>query len=280
LELSSATRKRDNSPMSAHGSQADWVQELPPQLFKYVSLEGDRAKWVRNLIVESELFFARPSMFNDPLDCKTPPVFDGREEDVKGYWRERWERTGKGYEEELEWFVEMTKTDEGRRQLTKKYLDLLDTYGIACFAPRPDNFLMWSYYASSHTGIAVRFNTAPAFISQLPEPWMPLKVEYATEFPRPSFYDTDRHRVGRASFGTKALAWAHEEEWRFVRIGKWGAITLPAGMIDGVVLGLKTSPEVSVNVRQWASRANRPIEVLKVVNQPNSFALDVMPLER
>jgi hypothetical protein len=138
---------------------------------------------------------------------------------------------------------------------------------------------MWSYYTNSHTGIAVRFNTAPAFISQLPEPWMPLKVEYATEFPKPSFYDTDRHRVGRASFGTKALTWAHEEEWRFVRIGNWGALTLPTGMIDGVVLGLNTSPEDEARVRQWMSEASRPIELMKVVHQPNSFLLEVMRLD-
>ena len=219
-------------------------------------------------------------MFNDPLDCKTPPSFDGEEEEIKRYWRERWERTGRGYEEKLEWFVAMTKTDEGRGQLTKKYLDGLDTYGIACFTPQPNNFLMWSYYANSHAGIAVRFDTADKFMAQLPEPWVPLRIEYATEFPKPSFYDADRYRVARTSFGTKALAWAHEEEWRFVRIGKWGAITLPTGIIDGVVLGLKTSPEDEARVRQWVLEANRPIELMKVVHQPNSFLLEVVPLDR
>jgi hypothetical protein len=109
--------------MSARSNQASWISEFavpPSHLFKYVSVEGDdRAKWARQLIVESELFFARPGLFNDPLDCKTPPSFDGEEADIKRYWRERWERTGKGYEEKLEWFVAMTKTDEGRGQLTK-----------------------------------------------------------------------------------------------------------------------------------------------------------------
>jgi hypothetical protein len=274
--------------MSGRSNLADhpWVQEFalrrPEKLYKYMSLEGDRAKWAGKLIAESELFFARPSMFNDPLDCNTPPSFDGEEEDIRRYWRERWKGRGDnvaGYEK-LEWFVAMTRTDEGRSHLTKKYLDVLDTYGIACFVPRPTNFLMWSYYAASHGGIAVRFDTADEFIAQLPEPWMPLKVEYAAEFPKPSFYDADRFQVAHVSFGTKALAWAHEEEWRFVRIGKWGPFTLPTGMIDGVVLGLKTSPEDEARVRQWVSEANRPIELMKVVHQPNSFLLEVVPLDR
>jgi hypothetical protein len=49
----------------------------------------------RNLIVDSALFFARPSMFNDPLDCRIPPSFEADPADIERFWREKWARQGR-----------------------------------------------------------------------------------------------------------------------------------------------------------------------------------------
>jgi hypothetical protein len=265
-----------------HPRVREFALERPPKFYKYIGLDGDRKKWARNMIVESEVFFARPSMFNDPLDCKIPPSFEADREEIKAFWEGRWAARGENLqarEEDLEGFIRRAQTDEGRFTLAKVYLDLLDTYGITCFVGRADNFLMWSYYAASHSGIVVRFDTGDQFIGQLPRPLLPFRVDYAADFPRVSAYDRDRLRVAIGTFGTKAEAWAHEEEWRFVRVGSSGPVTMPPGMIDGVVLGLRTSPEHTAVVRGWIAEAGRPIELLKIIHQPNSFRLDVVPFD-
>jgi|SRR4030095_8896673 hypothetical protein len=43
----------------------------PAKLYKYTSLEDQRRQWTKNLVFDSVLFFARPSMSNDPLDCSS-----------------------------------------------------------------------------------------------------------------------------------------------------------------------------------------------------------------
>jgi len=128
--------------------------------------DGPRMEWTRNLIVDSALFFARPSMFNDPLDCRIPPSFEADPADIERFWREKWARQGRPArsQEELDGLIAKSSTEGGRQELTKVYDDLLDTYGIACFNSRPDNFLLWSYYAASHSGVTVRLDTAAEFL--------------------------------------------------------------------------------------------------------------------
>jgi hypothetical protein len=138
-----------------------------------MGLDGVRRGWAKKLIVASQLFFAKPGMFNDPLDSRIPPSFEGEAEGIKRFWRERRQRRSQsfdGQEEQLEQFVRTTETEEGRGLLTKTYFDLLDTYGIACFVPRANNFLMWSYYAASHSGISVRFDMRDEVLQQIPPP--------------------------------------------------------------------------------------------------------------
>lgn len=114
-----------------------------------------------------------------------------------------------------------------RSSIGQLYYDLLDTYGIACFNSRPDNFLLWSYYAASHSGVAVRFDTADNILEQIPQPYLPLKVNYAKDFPRVSLYDPDRLRFVQNTLGTKSDAWQHEEEWRLIAIGRSGITHMP-----------------------------------------------------
>jgi hypothetical protein len=276
---------RDNARMARPTELRDdpRVREIalrrPPKLYKYTTLDGPRSDWTRSLIVDSALFFARPSMFNDPLDCRIPPSFEADAESIKGFWRDRWAQQGRPprSQQELQQMVAMSETEAGRQRLTKVYYELLDTYGIACFNTRPDNFLLWSYYADKHSGVAVRFDTRDEFLEQIPQPYLPLKVEYAKEFPRVSMYDPDRFGLIQNTLGTKADVWRHEGEWRLITVGRWGIVKMPAGMIDGVVLGLRTSRDVEGEVRRWVADAGREIELLRIRHRPNSFALEVVP---
>jgi hypothetical protein len=251
----------------------------PQKFFKYTALDGERREWTRNLVVNSALFFARPSMFNDPLDCRIPPSFEADPVDIERFWREKWARQGRPprSQEELDRLIAKSATESGRQELTKVYYDLLDTYGIACFNSRPDNFLLWSYYAASHAGVAVRFDTGDKFLEQIPQPYLPLKVEYAKDFPRVSLYDPDRLRFVQNTLGTKAEAWQHEEEWRLIAIGRSGITRMPTGMIDGLVLGLRTPPQVESEARGWIAEAGRDIELMRVRHRANSFELEVVP---
>jgi hypothetical protein len=250
----------------------------PAKFYKYTALDGLRKEWTRNILVDSALFFAPPSKFNDPLDCRIPPSFEAEAKNIERFWREKWKSRGQQprSQEELDRLSAMSGTEESRQKLTNAYYELLDTYGIACFNERPDNFLLWSYYAESHKGVAVRFDTGTEILKQIPEPYFLLKVEYAKDFPKISIYEPDRFTLVQTTLATKAEAWTHEEEWRLIAVGRSGIIHMPNKMIDGVVFGLRTPPEVEREVRGWVTEAGRDIELMRVQHRANSFALEVV----
>lgn len=147
--------------------------------------------------------------------------------------------------------VRLSTSPEGQAQLTQKYFTTLDKYGVACFVKDPASMLMWSYYADGHRGIAVRFDTG-TFLQKFQHACIPLEVKYGRDFPEDlSFYSEDRFGLVQNTLGTKAEAWKHEEEWRLVLVGKSGYLQMPPGMIDGIVLGLRTPSEVERSVRSW-----------------------------
>src|SRR5438045_592231 len=47
-------------------------------VYRYRDLVGERAEWVRQIIVDSQLYFAAPKMLNDPFDCQPRFKIDDR----------------------------------------------------------------------------------------------------------------------------------------------------------------------------------------------------------
>jgi hypothetical protein len=135
---------------------------------------------------------------------------------------------------------------------------------------------MWSYYAASHAGVAVQFDTGDEVLRQIPQPYLPLKVEYTKDFPKVSLYEPDRLAFVQNTLGTKAAAWRHEDEWRLVAIGRSGIIRMPPTMIDGIVLGLRTPPDIENAICRWIAETGRAIELMRIQHQPDSFELTVV----
>jgi hypothetical protein len=48
----------------------------PPngKLFRYLALTTERRQWVKDIFVKRELYLPYPTTFNDPFDCKVPPL--------------------------------------------------------------------------------------------------------------------------------------------------------------------------------------------------------------
>ena len=161
--------------------------------------------------------------------------------------------------------------------LAKGVFESIDANGVACFSVDPRSMLLWSYYAEGHAGVAVRFNTTPSVLARITHHVLPLRVGYQDDFPKISYYTATRADLVTTVLGTKSLAWAHEQEWRLVLVGRSGSMKVPAAMIDGVVLGMRIDPSHEETVRGWVDGRTPKIELLRVVHKPGSFALDLVP---
>jgi hypothetical protein len=256
------------------------LKRMPPLLYKYSKISGDRLEWMRKLIVESALYFAPPSAFNDPLDCRIPPTFDASSLAIESFWRPRLKQSlpqenRRAHKKRIQQMIIKSKTKAGQEQLREEGFRSVDQNGIACFAKDPANMLLWSYYAEGHSGIAVRFNMARELVAT--SPFIPIEVQYSKDFPVVPFYKATTWEFLRTVFGTKSLAWKHEEEWRLVVRRNVGYVYLPPAMIDGVVLGMRTAPQTVATIGEWLTDRVPPVKLLRVVHRPRSFILEVVP---
>ena len=46
------------------------TSEDPRVLYRYRHLQGEHREWTKRILTDSVLHFAKPSLFNDPFDCK------------------------------------------------------------------------------------------------------------------------------------------------------------------------------------------------------------------
>jgi hypothetical protein len=176
--------------------------------------------------------------------------------------------------------VKESNTPDGRARLTEQFFKSVNSNGMVCFSADPSSTLMWSYYAEGHTGIAIRFNMAlrnlAAFGNAVGRV-LPIEVHYQREFPTVNYYKSKTSELLFTVLGTKSLAWKHEQEWRLVLPVTCGPVRIPPPMVDGIILGMRIDPEAEAAVREWVARRSPAVELLRVVNCPNSFDLQLVP---
>jgi hypothetical protein len=114
-------------------------------------------------------------------------------------------------------------------------------------------------------------------LARIPRQWLPVEVQYRSTFPDINYYRSTTTDFIMTVLGTKSRAWAHEEEWRLVLVGHSGNVSMPPGMIDGVVFGIRINPSLEAMVRSWINDRVPNVELLRVVHKPNSFELEVIP---
>src|SRR5215510_6368851 len=137
----------------------DYVDELyarmPSRLYKYVDLTKPKAmERLRSLLIDSRGYFAPSSSFNDPLDCRIPPQFDGSALAIEHFWKKFVQQhpaifgnlSKEVRKKRIAELVRNSKTPSGQKKLCERMFKDLDRHGILCLTSHPDSMLMWSYY--------------------------------------------------------------------------------------------------------------------------------------
>ena len=257
---------------------------MPESLYKYVSLsEPESFKRLNTLLLESKLYFAPSSAFNDPLDCRIPLQFDGTSLAIGQFWRRHIERAYRGKmtrddkKKRILELIQKSKSKAGQKELSSFAYKELDKHGIVCLSQHPDSMLMWSYYAAGHSGLALRFKINPAHLSAIGERVVPIEVRYCADFPKINYYDSELQELISAVFGSKSEAWSHEREWRLVARDRIGLVRIPPSMIDGIVMGLQIRPDSEAAIRDLIRKRPFPMDLLRVQHRENSFELELIP---
>lgn len=188
----------------------------PASLFKLYALSTD-LQWARleRLMSHGEIYFAKPSDFNDPFDCA--PAFDPRGVLDRRSVLEIHNNAGlrKGHNRQERRFRARRFIAQPRsakvEALNTIGLKRVQNVGVFCMTDRRDHPLMWSHYADKHSGIAIEFaaDVGPFQLAQ--------QVRYAKNLPVFDFRSSDIEGFANM-YLTKAHFWAYETEYRLLAL--------------------------------------------------------------
>jgi hypothetical protein len=156
-----------------------------------------------SVYIRSEVWHKKRKPPNPYFPCRTPVAKNARRDE-----------TPENLEKRVQALVAQPLTAAGRENFTKIFFDGVARQGVVCLSTQPANMLMWSHYAESHKGIALRFNVDMRLLAaELPGRWVPVPVHYAMQYPKVNWFElSERPTLLMSILGTKAKAWEHEQE--------------------------------------------------------------------
>lgn len=145
---------------------------------------------------------------------------------------------------------------------------------MCCLAGTPTSILMWSHYASNHTGVAIEIEVPEELFTHKHRAEIH-KVAYSDELPRINPLALIDMRIGEneglfeALFLRKAKCWEYEQEYRILRLSVPSKSNLTSHQADlpkgchitRVILGCEMAAEMRRQIEQIAAQQTPPIKV-------------------
>mgnify|MGYP003805798179 CR=1 FL=1 len=215
------------------------MEAEPKVLYKYRSLYDKNFEYTRCIFTQNTIYFAHPDDFNDPFDCKIPPV-----------------------ENSLRHFIT-------RHQ----------NFGVFSLSENYSNILMWGHYADSHKGICIGFDSEKLrfrFNYEGPCVSGPVQVRYPpdNEYPRWSFFDKVDDAHIETIYFTKAKLWKYEKEWRIILPEQERKLRKikPKALVS-VYLGCQIDKGHRETVIEWCLQRKPRPEIYQMEKHDTSFSL-------
>jgi len=193
-------------------------------IYKYRSFES---KYRYDIFTNSEVYFAKPSEFNDPFESKPQLVgletLKKRQDYVENYIKRKFDHLK--YIEKRNLKKELLIRFVNSNSVAKDIHKVLNEYGIFSAAEKWDQALMWSHYSNSHKGFCVGFEFEKEFDFEM---GMALEVKYKTNYPNLSpeiFIENtieNNEKILEATLATKSKEWSYENEIRYIKLARDG----------------------------------------------------------
>ncbi len=137
----------------------------PKTLYKYRDWSN---KFHRRIITKQEIFFAKPSDFNDPFDSNIPIRWDlMTEEDcykmnlklINPLLKDKDQKKVEEYARQVTKNKTLWHPDKLKKETSDQIQKWVNLIGLVSLSSSRDNILMWSHYANNHNGFAIGFDT-------------------------------------------------------------------------------------------------------------------------
>jgi hypothetical protein len=184
------------------------------RLYHYQPLDGDLdSDRLIDILRNRRVYCSNPANFNDPWDCRPFFDLDVTDDPVKRLEiaeqfiaNQKSGPKGDPIDDQLR--ADPAFLKQCLRGLTNEFCKTVpERWGVYCVGKSADTALMWSHYASNHTGICLEFAVKN---SPFIHAW---EVRYQEEYPVFRIDDVKDHIN---ILITKSNVWRYEEEFRLV----------------------------------------------------------------
>ena len=249
-------------------------QKLPPRFYKYQSVTTQTLANLR----KRRVFFAHPSQFNDPFDCRVFPTVDEFNTEEARSFLQR-------YRSQNEAIRNIADAAERDPSLIDDYKELVgpginravdeemrrafSQIGVCCFSSIKDSVLMWGHYANGHRGFCLEFRSD----CELFEKATP--VQYTSDVPRVALSDALDGRgldLFRQVVATKHTQWKYEQEWRVIHLQANSPFYYEPEDLVAIYLGSEIREDDADLVA--AALEGRPTSIYHYTKSDTQFALN------
>lgn len=217
--------------------------KMPDVLYKYKPMN----EFTMKILTDGDLYFPSISQLNDPFEGSIPYIFDQSELTAENIFLFMHGLAQKGhpdwteeqilqyvYEEQMKGRLFNDKHIEQQNKETREDVERL--FGILSLTTRKNNFIMWSHYAASHTGICIGFDMNKVFDAVKGTLG---KVTYQTTLPVKHLNDAAEQFIHNLLF-TKSNDWEYEDEYRLIKTtASKASIRIPLDAILEITFGCK-----------------------------------------
>ena len=251
--------------------------------YKFRSTSPTDWPFVERIFTHSELYFARPSQFNDPFDCYPVVSLSATDSEYAAYLEDLYKRFAPHLSRhDRRSSIRSVIKDPSLNHSSQLVIDTMhdsvrravESAGVLSLSADPTPVLMWSHYANSHKGICLRFKATP----HLPFFGRAQPVTYHIVRPVINLIrDSGRELIDKAVL-TKADFWSYEDEWRVIEhdLGA-GVHCFPQEALDGVLFGAKCDVDCIKKVKSLLE--DRKVELLQVCFSEKDFRIHFEPLQ-
>lgn len=266
---------------------------IPTTVFKYLDLSQNHNK---QSLLQNYLWFSDPTSFNDPFDCTTPFSYDLLSEDevfCKRYYNDFSytiypDISDSQRREFVETNVKNMLSQKGNKEyfenlykesIFDKHIAAIKEWGVLCTCMINDNILLWSHYASNHTGICLSINTNN-FLENLEDPGIG-EVKYDNF---PLIYPPFTHDVSEVDksfppiFLNKAPFWSYELEYRFFLYPISNRKKSLSNAVEGIYMGMNISNEDKLFIIEVCKKSDGKVKLFQAKKAYLKYELEFIEI--
>lgn len=253
-----------------------------PNLYKYREFN----EYTEQIILNSELWYANPNDFNDPFDMNLSFKQDYTYKEIASYIKDfiknHDDTKSLPKHEQKQQMKKFSQFASSSQKFVNDQNNILSKMksqaGVVALSSRKDSILMWSHYASKHTGLIFEFNF-DGF--ELPLNELPHEVEYIEEYELLSYAEKFKIRKEQMTqiLLSKFIDWQYEKEYRIIDLDFQGGKKFKKEMLTKIIFGLKASDEkINSFIALCKTNGFEHVKFEKAIKRAGTFNLDFVAL--